>query len=71
MLVKKEQKLKLSPNINAVSQQLEAKADQSFNVIYQQLQYDLEKNGHSLNEAQEYPANIQFKKRKQSQSNCQ
>lgn len=46
----------------AVAQQLEAQADQSFNVIYRQLQYDLEKNGHSLNEAQEFQQTYNSKK---------
>ncbi len=59
---KKSTKTEIVAKYQAVSQQLEAKADQSFNIIYQQLQYDLEKNGHNLNEAQEFQQTYNAKK---------
>ena len=41
---------------------LEQNADITFNSIYQQLQYDLEHNGYSLNEAQEFRQTYNEKK---------
>lgn len=59
---KKGTKTEVMAKYQAVSQQLEAQADQSFNAIYQQLQYDLEKNGYSLNEAQQFQQTYNSKK---------
>lgn len=45
-----------------VASMMEQNADRAFNAIYQQLQYDLEYNGHSLNEAQEFQQTYNAKK---------
>ncbi|MFY2156473.1 hypothetical protein ACOSZF_12475 [Cytobacillus firmus] len=41
---------------------MERNADSTFNTLYQQLQFDLESNGYSLNEAQEYQQTYNAKK---------
>ncbi|MFE8701721.1 hypothetical protein ACFYKX_14040 [Cytobacillus sp. FJAT-54145] len=45
-----------------VANLMEQNADRTFNIIYQQLEYDLEINGHSLNEAQEFRQTYNAKK---------
>lgn len=46
----------------AAAQLLEQNANNSFNVIYQQLQYDLESNGYDVNEAEEFKQSYNTKK---------
>ncbi|OMF61534.1 hypothetical protein BK139_06755 [Paenibacillus sp. FSL R5-0490] len=41
---------------------MERNADSTFNTLYQQLQFDLESNGYSLNEAQEFQQTYNAKK---------
>lgn len=41
---------------------MEKNADHLFNIIYKNLQYDLERNGHNLNEAQEFKQTYDAKK---------
>ena len=47
-------KQELTTKYQAVLKQLEANADKSFNIIYQELQYELERNGHNPKEAQQF-----------------
>ncbi|RFU69532.1 hypothetical protein D0469_09200 [Peribacillus saganii] len=59
---KKLSKTEIAAKYQAHAQTLEINADRSFNVLFQQFQYDLETNGHSLNEAQEFKREYQVKK---------
>lgn len=63
---KKSSKSEIVAKYEGVSQQLETNADRSFNIIYQQLQLDLEKNGHSLNKAQEFQRTYNSEKQERS-----
>ncbi|MDP4171789.1 MAG: hypothetical protein Q8906_14350 [Bacillota bacterium] len=59
---KKTAKSELAVKYQSIAKQMEQSADNSFNVIYQNLQYDLDKNGYSLNEAQEFHVAYNAKK---------
>jgi len=63
---KKASKTEIMEKYQEAALELEKQADQSFNTIYQQLQYDLEKNGHNIEEAQEFQRTYTLKKRERS-----
>ncbi|MFJ8266853.1 hypothetical protein [Peribacillus asahii] len=60
---KKASKTEIITKYQETAQELEKQADQSFNTLYQQLQYDLEKNGHNVKEAQEFQRTYNEKKK--------
>ncbi|AZV45315.1 hypothetical protein BAOM_4737 [Peribacillus asahii] len=60
---KKDSKTEITGKYQETAQELEKKADQSFNALYQQLQYDLEKNGHNVKEAEQFQRTYKEKKK--------
>ena len=60
---KKDSKTEIITKYQETAQELEKRADQSFNALYQQLQYDLEKNGHNVKEAEQFQRTYKEKKK--------
>ena len=59
---KKMTKAEMLTKYQAALKQLEANADKSFTIIYQELQYDLERNGYDPKEAQPFQETYNSKK---------
>ncbi|PLS17816.1 hypothetical protein CVD28_08945 [Bacillus sp. M6-12] len=59
---KKLSKTEVAAKYQGTAIEMQSSADRSFNILFQQLQSDLEKNGYSLNEAQVFKREYQAKK---------